>query len=114
MTQNQNSGTFKFMGPPPPPQFPMDFETPKHDFTIRMQRNYRELSDNIITDPQTLFDGSSTIINEIRHLKRPDTNDILTSDLKEELTNIVFSSNYIEIDSRAEPRRDEENLQEDV
>lgn len=63
------------------------------NYTIRMKRNYRELSEHI-SDPQDLFNETCAIINEIRQTKRHE--EILASDLKEELMNIVFSSNFIE------------------
>jgi len=65
------------------------------NYTIRMSKNYRELSD-FISDPQDLFNETCAIINEIRQNKRPEHEDILAQDLKDGLMNIVFSSNNIE------------------
>jgi Fic family protein len=65
------------------------------NYTIRMSKNYRELSDHI-SDPQYLFDETRAIMNEIRQNKRPEHEEVLAKDLKEGLMSIVFSSNNIE------------------
>jgi Fic family protein len=65
------------------------------NYTIRMSKNYREMSD-FISDPQDLFNETCAIINEIRQNRRPEHEDILAKDLKDGLMSIVFSSNNIE------------------
>ena len=64
-------------------------------YTIRMSRNYCELSDHI-SDPQGFFDETCAIINEIRKNKGPGHEETLVKDLEDGLMSLVFTSNNIE------------------
>jgi len=65
------------------------------NFTVKMTRNYREMSDNI-GDPEPLFKEIAEVIEHIRNIPKTDFEEIIKANLEDGMINIIFSSNNIE------------------